>query len=104
MALENSTLARQLYPKFCNLLGTEPICPVEAPYLGQICSVPINTTQPEKLQRLLFEKYRIEIPVMRQESRIFIRYSVQAYNLEQDYDRLYDALTEIAANTDLINI
>jgi isopenicillin-N epimerase len=104
VALENRSLARQLYPKFCNLLGTEPLCPVEAPYLGQICSVPINTTQPEKLQRLLFEKYRIEIPVMRQESRIFIRYSVQAYNLEQDYDRLYDALTEIAANTDLINI
>lgn len=88
-------IAHSNYQRFCDLLNTKPIAPITDDFLGQMCSVPINTTQPEKLQRLLFEKYKIEIPVMRQDEKIFLRYSINAFNSQDDLDKLYDAVSEI---------
>ncbi|HKC67904.1 MAG TPA: aminotransferase class V-fold PLP-dependent enzyme [Bacteroidia bacterium] len=98
------TLAHTNYQRFCTLLGTQPLCPITDEFLGQMCSIPINTSQPEKLQRLLFEKYQIEIPVMRQDTKVFIRYSIQAFNTQQHLDNLYNALTEIISQTGLIKV
>jgi isopenicillin-N epimerase len=97
-------LAQSNYQRFCDLLGTQPNCPITDDFLGQMCAVAIHTDQPEKLQRHLFENYKIEIPVMRQDARIFIRYSIQVFNTQADLDKLYAALKEIIANTDLINV
>jgi isopenicillin-N epimerase len=95
-------LARNNYTRFCELLGTKPLCPVTGEFLGQMCSMEINTGEPEKLQRYLFEKYKIEIPVMRHLNKMYIRYSVQAFNSQDDLDILYKALKEIISTTDLI--
>ena len=70
----------------------------------QLYSTRIKTNDPEKLQRYLFENYKIEIPVMRQGDKVFIRYSIQVFNSQEDLDKLANALEEIIANTDLINI
>ncbi len=67
-----------------------------------MCSIPIRTSQPEKLQRLLFEEYRIEIPVMKQGDRIFLRYSIQAFNTQEDLDILYKALEKIIGKGELL--
>ncbi len=96
-------LAHGNYQRFCDLLGTQPNCPISDDFLGQMCAVAINTDQPEKLQRYLFENYNIEIPVMRQDAHIFIRYSIQVFNTQEDLDKLYAALKEIMETTDLIN-
>ena len=90
-------LARENYPRLCELLGAAPLCPLTDDFLGQMCSIPIKTDAPEALQRLLFERYGIEIPVMRQDDWIFLRYSVQGYNGQDDLDLLYDAVREIKA-------
>lgn len=95
-------IAHSNYRRFCDLVHTKPVSPVSDEFLGQMCSVPVNTNEPEKLQRLLFEKYKIEIPVMRQEEKIFIRYSINAFNDQKDLDKLYNALKEILADTNLI--
>ncbi|HEY1038407.1 MAG TPA: aminotransferase class V-fold PLP-dependent enzyme [Bacteroidia bacterium] len=81
--------------RFAELLGTQPLCPLTDEFLGQMLSLPIKTSEPEKLQRYLFEKYKIEVPVMRHEQHMFIRFSVQAYNNKEDLDKLYEALKEI---------
>jgi isopenicillin-N epimerase len=57
-------------------------------------SIPAKVRQPEMLQRHLFNKYKIEIPVMKQDGNIYIRYSINAFNSQEDLDRLYDALKE----------
>jgi len=49
----------------------------------------------ENLQKILFEKYKIEVPVMRQENDVYLRYSIQAFNKKEDLDALYNALEEI---------
>jgi len=95
-------LARQNYLRFCNLLGSQPLCPINTEFLGQMCSIPINTPQPEQLQRHLFEHYKIEVPVMRHESYVFLRYTIQVFNTQADLDKLYQALQEIESSTDLL--
>lgn len=95
-------LGRANYEKFCELVGSKPLCPVTEEFLGQMCSIPVNSPQPEKLQRLLFEQYKIEIPVMRHENYIFMRYSIQGYNSQPDLDLLYDALKEVISKKELI--
>ena len=99
---ECKSLARKNYVRFCDLLGSKPLCPISEEFLGQMCSIPLKTSQPEKLQRLLFEKYKIEIPVMKHENHVFIRYSIQAYNTQEDLDILYKALQEIISEKELI--
>ncbi len=97
-------LAKDNYKRFCDLLGSYPLCPLDDNFLGQICSIPIKTEKPEKLQRHLFEHYKIEVPVMRQEKHVFLRYSVQVFNSQNDLDKLYDALQEIISKTDLLKV
>ncbi len=97
-------LAHSNYERFCALLGSAPVCPVSDEFLGQMCSIPISTSRPEELQRHLFERYAIEVPVMRQDENVFLRYSINAYNGQEDLDKLYAALTEIIEGTELIHV
>lgn len=83
------------YQRFCDLVGSQPVCPISDEFLGQMCSIPIKTPAPEQLQRHLFEHYKIEVPVTRQEQRIFLRYSINAFNTQADLDKLYEAVQEI---------
>jgi isopenicillin-N epimerase len=102
VAADCRKLARDNYSRFCDLVGSQPLCPISDDFLGQMCSIPINTSQPEKLQRHLFEKYNIEIPVMRLGDQLFLRYSIQGFNTQDDLNTLHTALKEIITETDLI--
>jgi len=105
---EQATNCRKLLQanaqRFCDLLGTKPLCPINDTFLGQMFSIPIHTPEPETLQRDLFEAYKIEIPVMRHGTDVYLRYSVQVFNTQKDLDTLYNALKEIIGNTELIQI
>jgi isopenicillin-N epimerase len=84
-------------------LGTQPICPITEDFLGQMCSIPANTTKPMALKEMLIEKYKIEIPVMKINNKIYIRISLNGYNSQEDLEKLYAALQEIKLETDLLN-
>ncbi len=90
-------LVQNNYIRFCDLLGTVPLCPMDADFLGQMCSTRIKTREPERLQRHLFEHYRIEVPVTRIGMDFFIRFSVNGFNCQEDLDKLFVALGEILA-------
>jgi isopenicillin-N epimerase len=104
VAVNCRQIAHSNYQLFCDLLHTQALAPISDEFLGQMCSMQIKTAQPEKLQRLLFEKYKIEIPVMWQDEKIFLRYSINAFNEQSDLDKLYDALDEIIKETNLIEV
>jgi isopenicillin-N epimerase len=91
-------------PPLFNLLRTNSLAPLDTLFYGQMCSAKIQTGNPEKLQRLLFEKYRIEIPIMRHLSDCYIRFSFQVFNTDEDLDNLVKALTDISKNTNLIEL
>jgi isopenicillin-N epimerase len=92
VAADCRALVHDQAERFANLLRTEPMAPVNADWIGQMLSLSIRTDQPELLQRELFENHRIEVPVMRQEGRTYIRFSINAFNGLHDLDALYVAL------------
>jgi isopenicillin-N epimerase len=104
VATDCRQLVRDNYEKFCDLLGSSPICPLTDDFLGQMCSIPIKTDKPEQLQCHLFEKYKIEVPVMRQGDRIFLRYSINAFNTQEDLDKLYSAMEKVVREGDFVKI
>ena len=95
-------LVRSNAPRFLELLGAEPIAPLTEDFILQLYSTPIRTTQPVQLKELLFDKYKIEVPIMPHGDKVFLRYSIQAFNKQEDLDGLYEALKDIKATTDLI--
>lgn len=90
------------YQRFCDLLGTNPICPITSEFLGQMASIPVKTDNPQELKDLLYDKYKIQIPVMLLNGDIYIRYSINGYNSQEDLDVLYAALQDIIKTTNLI--
>lgn len=88
--------------RFCDLMESKPLAPLSEEFIGQMFSIEIKTAEPEKLQQTLYQKYKIEIPVMPHGDKVFLRYSINAFNTQEDLDTLYDALIDIKINTTFI--
>lgn len=85
MVLENAL-------RFCDLTGFAPLAPLTEEFFGQLFSIQVALENPREFQKMLFDKYQIEIPVMQQNDKVYIRYSINGFNSQKDLDRLYDAL------------
>jgi isopenicillin-N epimerase len=55
----------------------------------------MKTSYPEQLQQRLYDIYKIEIPVAVQNGNTYLRYSIQAFNSQEELDYLYDSLKEL---------
>jgi len=82
-------------PRFYELLGAKPLAPLRDEFILQLCSFQLPTTDAERIKSILFNDYKIEVPVMRHGEKVFLRYSIQAFNSQADLDRLYNALAVI---------
>ncbi len=82
------------YEDLCDIAGTKPITAITSEFLGQMCSVSIPIDDPMELKTLLYEKYKIEIPVFKWHDQIFLRLSAQAYVNQEDVDYLKQALID----------
>jgi len=87
--------------RFYDLLESKPISPLTNEWIGQMISIPIKTNAPEVLQRRLYTDYKIEIPIMRQENDVYMRYSINAFNTIENLDTLYHALSELKKQNSL---
>ena len=86
----------------CELLRTSPLAPMTDDFILQLFSTEIKTTGPEKLHNHFFDAYKIQIPVMRHGDKVYLRYSINAFNSQQDLDKLFTAIKEIKKETSLI--
>lgn len=102
IANECRKIVKSNAPALCNLLGANSIVPLNDDFIYQMYSAQIATNEPEKLQRYLFEIYKIEIPLMRLGNKVFMRYAINAFNSQADLDHLFDAVTEIKKTTQWI--
>ncbi|MFM2362761.1 MAG: hypothetical protein RLZZ316_1663 [Bacteroidota bacterium] len=87
---------------FCKLLNAQPLAPVTDDFIAQLYSATIKTKEPEVLKKKLYDDYKIEVPVMRHEDTVYLRYSINAFNSQQDLDTLFDAVSAIKKTTTLI--
>jgi len=97
-------LVRDNAERFCDLLGSAPICPVSEDFVGQMFAIDIRTPDAERLKRHLFTQFRVEVAVNRQGNHTLLRYSINAFNSPADLDRLYDALRQTAEEGNLLSM
>ncbi len=97
-------LVRDNALRFCDLLGAQPICPITEDFLGQMFAIFVQTPDPDRLKRYLFETHRVEIAINRMGNRALLRYSINGFNSQDDLDKLFTSLHETAARTSLINV
>lgn len=95
-------LTQQNANTICTLLNTTALAPVTDDFIAQLYSAEIKTKEPEKLKSVLFNEYAIEIPVMPHGDKVYLRYSINAFNKQKDLDKLFDALKSIRQKTNLI--
>src|SRR5690606_13878791 len=88
--------------ELCEILGKSPLSPINDDFIAQMFSCEIDTGNPKALHDLLIQKYKIEIPVMPHGDKAFIRYSINAFNSQEDLDQLFSALKEIISQNNLI--
>jgi isopenicillin-N epimerase len=92
-----NNIVMQNAKRFCDLLNTQPISPITKEFIGQMFSIPINSNDPLALKAILFDKYKIEVPVMPHNDKLYLRYSIQAFNTQEDLDILFNAMQDIMA-------
>lgn len=81
-----------------HILDSQPIAPLSGEFTGQMYAAELKTSAPEKFQKMLYDKYKIQIPVIRQDDKKYLRYSIQGMNTQEDLDKLFEAL-EIEVKT-----
>ncbi len=84
--------------RFCELLNATALSPITEDFIGQMFSIPIKTYNPIALKKILFEKYKIEIPIMPENDSIYLRYSIQGLDCQEDLDLLYKSVSNILVN------
>ena len=89
------TITQKNADRFCQLLNATPLSPVTDDFIAQLYSISLNVNEPEKLHDVLYEKYKIQIPIMVQGNKFYLRYSINAFNSNDDLDKLYEALADI---------
>jgi len=99
---ECRNLLQHYYPIVAEELNSTTLCPINDSFLGQICSIPINTTNPIKLKETLYNQYKIEIPIIVFSNQIYLRISFQAYNSNKEIEYLIDCIRKIKQNTNLL--
>ena len=82
--------------------GGSALAPLTDDFILQLLSAGIKTTEPEKMHDLLLEKYRIQVPVMRHGDKVYLRYSINAFNSQEDLDKLFAALRDIKKTSGLM--
>ncbi len=87
---------------FCELFNSKPLAPVNDDFIAQLLSCEIKTREPEQLKTHLFNAYKIQIPVMRHGDKVYLRYSMNAFNSQKDIDVLFDAIKDIQKTTTLL--
>ena len=89
-------------PALCELLHATAMTPVTDDFIAQLYSAEIKTSEPEKLKAHLFNEYKIQVPVMRHGDKVYLRYSINAFNKQEDLDKLFTAIKVIKQETNLI--
>jgi len=88
-------LNRETRDRIYEIIDTVPICPNTEEWLGQMASIITNIENGLDFKRRLMDEYKIEIPVFPWGDKILFRTSFNAYNDENDADRLIEVLGKL---------
>jgi isopenicillin-N epimerase len=89
---ECHALAQYARQRITALTGLPPLSPDSSEWYGQMVSLPLPPCDEQSLKARLYDEFRIEVPIIIWHDRPHVRASIQAYNSQQDVDRLVEAL------------
>ncbi len=95
VAAKCRNLVRDNANKYLEILEASPTAPIDNEFILQMFSAEIKTDEPEKLYRHIYENYNIEIPVMRHDDKVYLRFSINGFNDQRDLDTLFEAIVDI---------
>ena len=84
-------LNKMAFNTFQSILETDPIS-VGGRWIGQMVSHPLPKNIDPNIKSILWDKYKIEIPIFTWNKQNYIRLSIQVYNDEKDVNTLMRAL------------
>ena len=93
--LRTHALAAYARERIVESIGAEPLVPDEVEWYGSMISLRLSDGESEPLQRVLWERHRIEIPIVAWQGRRLVRPSCHLYTSRDDIDRLVNALKEL---------
>jgi isopenicillin-N epimerase len=90
-------LAQYARQRLVELTQLEPIVPDSPDWYGSMAHVPLPPGDRAKLQDILWQQHRIEVPIVDWNGRRYIRVSCHFYNKPEQIDLLVAALGELLA-------
>jgi isopenicillin-N epimerase len=96
-AFRQRTHALACYAKetLAQSIGAQPLVPDSPDWYGSMISLRLSDGQAEPLQRALWERHRIEIPIVAWQGQRLVRPSCHLYTYPDDIDRLAIAMAEV---------
>jgi isopenicillin-N epimerase len=77
-------------------VGVETVAPADSIWYGAMAHVRLSDGDCASLQQLLWDQYRIEVPIIHWHDRRYVRVSCHLYNTRAQIDQLVDALSRHA--------
>lgn len=90
-------LAQYSRARIIEAFGTAALTPDSPDWYGMMVAVALPPGEAAPLQRALWERWRIEVPIVAWQGRRLLRVSCHAYTQRSEIDRLVDALRELIA-------
>ncbi|HVA51043.1 MAG TPA: aminotransferase class V-fold PLP-dependent enzyme [Pirellulales bacterium] len=88
-------LAAYARESFAGRLGSEALVPDSPQWYGSMISLRLPEGEAEPLQRALWQRYKIEVPIVSWQGLRLVRPSCHLYTWREDIDRLVNAAQEI---------
>lgn len=99
----NHAIAAWVQQLLCEMWDVAPLSPPDGSMLGSMVTMALpkplsdlTETDAAVIQRRLYDDYRIEAPLMRWGGRTYVRPCCQIYNTAEEYERLGNAVRELA--------
>jgi isopenicillin-N epimerase len=100
----NHALAVWAHAMLCQRFGVPPLSPIDGSLLGATATVRLpppladmNDDQAKALQQSLYTDHRIEVPLVAWQGAHHLRVSCQVHNRPDDYHRLAEVISAVAA-------
>ena len=93
--LQCHALVQQARERITALTQLPPLSPDSASWYMQMVTLALPPCDPAQLKAQLYDEFHIEVPVIQWQNKLYIRVSIQAYNTQDDVDRLLQALENL---------
>ena len=86
------TLLRETLQRISSLTGLPPAYPLDSNFYTQMAIAPLPLVDAPALKRMLYDEFKVEVPITTWRDRHFVRVSIQGYNTREDTDALMNGL------------